>query len=308
MKRLLIVLFVICTVVSAVAQTNERRYLTSAELVANFPLHFANGFLMISVPIIDTLPSGTLDTVTKSFLIDPRASNDGSFLPGDSAETILGTRTFYSPVSPQRTLKLKLSPSFAKAPFKNADTNFFGVIGYGFFRQYITVIDFSTTSVSFYEMTPYPVMDKRLVTGAIHVPYLDDVILKYCHCPFPTMWLEPEAAPLLPGRMHFSLADRQSVIYESALSGALKKQINDGNLKDSLQGKFNKFTGIQLGEFKLGGVNLAQYEPRRPLDHVPDIFKDLTETVTGTVAIDLLKHFRAVIIDPTQSKILLCKY
>ncbi|HYM34521.1 MAG TPA: hypothetical protein VET48_03940, partial [Steroidobacteraceae bacterium] len=69
------------------AKTGDDKYISHGDLIARFPMHFKNGFLFVSVPVADTLLDGTPDTVAKSFLIDPRASNDGSYLPNDSAET-----------------------------------------------------------------------------------------------------------------------------------------------------------------------------------------------------------------------------
>ncbi|MBS1903719.1 MAG: hypothetical protein JSS75_08460 [Bacteroidetes bacterium] len=305
-----LVSFISLTILLTLAHSThaQEKYISKGEQIARFPLHFNNGFLFASAPVIDTLLDGRPDTIVRSFLIDPRASNDGSYLPADSSETQLGTRNVYVPVSTQRTMIWKLAPSLAKYNFKKADTAFRGVIGYGILKQYVTVIDLADRVMTLYALDPSPDLSKRLDTDAIHVPYFDDAILKYCHCNFPTIWLEPDAAPLLPGRWHLSLADRQSVIYEQSLPGKLKKKINDAMLQDSLAGKTDPFAGIQISKFVLGGVNLAKLEPHRPIDNLPDIFKDLSVTVMGTVAMDVLRHFPAIIIDPTRGKILLCNY
>jgi hypothetical protein len=305
----LILIVLLCALSSRTEAADlDAKYITNGEQIARFPITFKNGFLFATVPIVDTLLDGTLDTLLRSFLIDPRASNDGSYLPPDSSETQLGTRTFYIPVSTQRTLVWKLAPSLAKFNFKKTDTAFGGVIGYGILRQYVSILNFTAGTFTLYALDLSPELSKRLDTGAVHVPYFDDVLLKYCHCSFPTIWLEPDAEPLLPGRWHLSLADRQSVIYEEALPGKLKKKINDAMLADSLAGKTDPFAGIQLPKFVLGGVNLAKLEPHRPIDNLPALFKDLSITVMGTVAIDVLRHFQAVIIDPSRATLLLCNY
>lgn len=306
---LLVLLLLLCILpVAAHATDADAKYIAHGELVARFETHFKNGFLFASVPIVDTLLDGRLDTMMRSFLIDPRASNDGSYLPADSSDTQLGTRTFYVPISTQRTLVWKLAPSLAKFNFRKADTSFGGVIGYGILKQYVCVLNFAANTFTLYALDPSPKLSKRLDTGAVHVPYYDDVLLRYCHCNFPSIWLEPNAEPLLKGRWHLSLADRQSVIYEQSLPGKLKKKINDAMLRDSLAGKTDPFAGIELPKFELGGVNLAKLEPHRPIDNLPDLFKDLSVTVMGTVAMDVIRHYHALIIDPSLGKLMLCNY
>jgi hypothetical protein len=308
MTRLFGFLLFFAATSTAFSQTGNDKYLSGGDLVARFSIHIVNGFLFVNVPIKDTLIDGTPDTVIKSFLIDPRASNDGSYLPKDSSETKLGTTTFYIPVSTQRTLVWKFAPSLAKSNFKKAEPSFGGVIGYGILRQYVSIINFDAKTFSLYSLEPAPTYAKKLETGALHIPYFDDVILNYCHCQFPTIWIEPDAAPLNPGRWHLSLADRQSVVYEQAIPGDIKRKINKALYEDSVKGKMDPYTGITLKKFELGGSDLVKLAPGRPIDNVPAIFKDLSVTVMGTVAMDIVSKFHALIIDPTRAKLMLCNY
>ena len=306
-RALFIILCLICSCTILNAQSKST-YLQNGTVVARFPMHFTNGFMFITVPIIDTDMYGKAITLHRSFLLDPAASNDGSFLPDDSLINVTGTRKFYLPVSPQRTLTADLVPTLGRAWVKKTDTSFYGVLGYSFIRRYITIINFLERSVTLYSVTEGDAKwDPRLDTAAIHVPYLDDAILDHCNCPFPTMWFEVKAPPLKEGRVHFSLAERQSIIYKQALEPKTQKFIEEDFRKDSLAGKKKSLGGIEVATFELSGVNIAKRNPRRTIDNLPPIFRNLNLFITGTVAVDVLRHFPAVIIDPTRSKVMLVK-
>jgi hypothetical protein len=308
MNRLFTILFLIAVASTAYSETKSDKYISKGELVAQFPIHLKNGFLFVNIPVIDTLLDGRADTVTKSFLIDPRASNDGSYLPKDSSDTKLGTTSFYIPASTQRTLVWKLAPSLAKANFTHTEPSFGGVIGYGILRQYVSIINFDAKTFSLYSLEPAPTYVTKLESGAVHVPYFDDAVLTYCHCQFPTIWLEPDAAPLKTGRWHLSLADRQSVVYQQAIPGEIIRKINRALYEDSIKGKMDPYTGVRLQKFELGSSDLVKLAPGRPIDNLPAIFKDLSFPVMGTVAMDIISKFHAVIIDPTRGTLMLCNY
>ncbi len=307
-KRILqITLFIVVCCAIANAQ-NTSTYLQNGTVVARFPMHFTNGFMFITVPVIDTDIYGKAITLQRSFLLDPAASNDGSYLPDDSLINVTGTHTFYFPISPQRTLTVDLVPTLARTWVKKTDTSFYGVLGYSFIRRYITIINFLERTVTLYSVSEGDAKwDARLDTAAIHIPYLDDAILDHCNCPFPTMWFEVEAPPFKEGRVHFSLAERQSVIYQQAIEPKTQKFIDEDLRKDSLAGKKKNFGGIEIANFELGGVNIARRNPRRTIDKLPPIFRNLNIFITGTVAIDVLRHFTAVIIDPTRSRVMLVR-
>ncbi len=303
-----ILLIAIVVLTSSLYGQNKSTYLKNGVLIARFPMHFTNGFMFITVPVIDTDIFGKAITLSRSFILDPAASNDGSFMPDDSLVNVTGNRKFYFPVSPQRTLTAELVPTLAKGIYKRTDTSFYGVLGYAFIRKYITIINFFERSVSFYSLSEGASdWDARLDTAAIHVPYLDDAILDHCNCSFPTMWFEVKAPPLKEGRVHFSLAERQSVIFKQALEPKTQKFIDDDWRKDSLSGKKTSLGGIEVAKFELGGINIADRSPRRAINNLPPIFRNLNIFITGTVAVDVLRHFHAVIIDPTRSRVMLVK-
>ncbi len=308
MKSVLILLVVLCgTIRISRAQHSDSRYLSGTP-AASFPIHFTNGFLFASLPVVDTALNGTIDTITRSFLIDPRISNDGTYLPEDSGTTHLGQRTFTIPLPSQRTLILHLAASLIRWNFKIADTAYMGSIGYGFFRQYRTVLDLVYNTISFYPIDNNVKYDPRLGRQSLVVPYYDDAMIPYCHCEFPTIWLDPDISPLNKGRMHFSLADRQSVLYRNALPPSILKKIDDAAIKDSLEGKPPSLSGVTLSHFVLGTEDIVTSDPRRPIDKLPDFFKDLNFPVTGTVAMDVVKKYKGLVIDPTRSVLYFCKY
>ena len=290
---------------SIFAQSNSP-YLTNGIVVAEFPMHFTDGFMFITVPVIDTDIYGKAITLYRSFILDPAASNEGSFMPDDSNVSITGLRRFYFPISSQRTLIADLVPTLAKGIYKHADTSFFGVLGYAFIRRYITVINFSERTVTFYSTDENtPEWNSRLDTSAIFVPYLDDAILHHCNCQFPTMWFEAKAPPLKEGHVHISLADRQSVIYTQAIDPRTEKILDAQWHQDSIAG--NKKSGLNLAKFEIGGVNIAKRNPHRFVAELPPIFRNLNIFIMGTVAIDVLRTFPAIIIDPTRSRVILIR-
>jgi len=262
--------------------------------------------MYITVPVIDTDVYGKAITLNRSFIIDPAASNDGSFMPDDSLLSITGSRKFYLPVSPQRTLTVDLVPTLAKRMYKNSDTSFYGVLGYGFIRKFITTINFKERTVTLYSTSENePIWDSRLDSVAYSIPYLDDAILNHCNCQFPTMWFEAKVPPFKEGRVHFSLADRQSVIYSHAIDSRSQKLLDAQWRQDSIAGK--KKSGMDLAKFYIGGINIAKIEPHRFVAELPPIFRNLNLFIIGTVAVDILRNYSEVIIDPTKSRVLLVK-
>ena len=283
-------------------------YITGGTVIAEFPLHFTNGYMFLTVPVIDTDVYGKAITLHRNFILDPASSTDGSFLPDDSLISVTGARKFYFPVSAQRTITADLVPTLGKAMYKKVDTSYYGVLGYAFLKRYMTVIDFLHRKVILYSTTEGEIrLSKQLDTSGIIVPYLDDAILAHCNCQFPTMWFEVKSHLLKEGRAHFSLAERQSVIFNQALEPKTQKYFDTKWQKDSLAGKKREPERIQVETFELGGEDIAKRDPRRVVADLPPIFRNLNIFITGTVAIDVLRTFSAVIIDPEKSRVILVK-
>jgi hypothetical protein len=112
---------------------------------------------------------------------------------------------------------------------------------------------------------------------------------------------------LKEGRAHFSLADRQSVIYRQALDPKTQKYFENKWHRDSLAGKKKEVEGMQVETFELGGKDIASRNKVRILADLPPIFRNLNIFITGTVAVDVLRTFKAVIIDPTKTRVLLVR-
>ncbi|MEI8133616.1 MAG: hypothetical protein WCH46_00900 [bacterium] len=296
----LLFLSLACLGTSIKAQDNPP--LVNGVLVAEFPMHFTNGYMFVTVPVIDTDVYGKAITLHRSFVLDPAASNDGSYIPDDSLINISGPKRFYLPVSEQRTLSVDLVPTFSKGIYKRTDTSYYGVLGYAFTRKYITVIDFANRRVQFFSTDEGKVeWNSTLEKQAIHVPFLDDAILAHCNCQFPTMWCDVKSRHIKEGRVHLSLAERQSTIFKQALEPKTQLFFEKKWHKDSLDGKKREPDRIRVETFELGGKDIAENNPGRVIADLPPIFRNLSIFITGTLAMDVIRTFDALIIDPTRS-------
>lgn len=275
-------------------------------LVASYPIRIVKGFMLIDVPTFDTIETMPFRSV-RSYLIDIGASNEGSWLlDSSSTEAITDYKRVSFEAADSATVPLSLIPTEARESFRLLDSAFAGTIGYGWLRQYVNVFDFAAKRWYMYRSDNNPKFAARIDTAAIHIPYLDDAYITYCHCPFPTIWLEGEAPPLTPGRVHLSLADNQSYIFKNALDEKTAKIVAEKERADSLSGK-HEFGGLEVASFKIGGANIAKANPRRIVAPLPPRFKDLNVTVIGTLSIDVLRKYDAFIIDPSRQKIILVK-
>lgn len=304
MIKKIFALWLLCIGMSVLAQD---KFVTKGELVAAFPFQLKNGFLLVTLPVQDTNERGEKIIVRRSFLLDPAISNDGNFIPFDSAAIIVtSTHEFRIPVSESRSLKLDLVPTEAREAFRKLDPNFFGVIGYGFLKRYRSVIDMSKKEMRLYSLVSSISYSPLVDSNGLKTYYFDDVIINYCQCQFPSMWLELKAPPIKEGRVHLSLADNQSTIFRDALDPATLSIIEKEERADSLAGKQN-FGGISVAQYFIGDRNIASRDPRRVVVKRPAKFKDLNVEVVGTLAMDVLRTYSAVIVDPTSFQIILVK-
>jgi hypothetical protein len=285
----------------------QDRFVDKGEHVATFPIQFKNGFLLVTLPILDTNEIGEKITIPRSFLLDPAISNDGNFVPLDSNGLII-TRAieFRVPVSDSRTIKLELVQTEAREAFRNMEKNFMGVLGYSFIKRYRTIIDITRKEMRLYTLASDITYSKTVDTSSTRTYYFDDAIINYCSCQFPSMWLEVKAPPIKEGRVHLSLADNQSTIFRDALDKATLAIIEKEERADSLAGKQN-FAGISVGQFYVGEKNIAGRNPRRAVVKRPAKFKDLNIEVIGTLAMDVLRTYQAIIIDPTRYEMMMVR-
>jgi hypothetical protein len=276
-------------------------------LLASYPFHIVKGYLFVEIPTLDTNEFAQTEKIVRTYLIDIGASNEGSWLL-DSTSTAVITEYKHVSIaaSDSASFPLSLIPSNTRENFRRLDSAFSGTIGYGWLKQFVSVFDFTEKRWYIYRADNNPKYSARVDTAATHIPYLDDAFITYCHCPFPTIWLEVEAPPLSPGRVQLSLADNQSYIYKTALDNKTAKIVVENERADSLSGK-SEFAGIELANFITAGRNIAQRNPRRAVTALPARFKDLNITVIGTLAVDVLRKYPALIIDPSRSKIVLVR-
>lgn len=295
------------TLLTSFSVSAQDRFVEGGEIIATFPIQIKNGFLFVTLPIQDTNESGEKITVSRSFLLDPAISNDGNFIPFDSSDIIITKSIqFQLPVSDARILQLELVPTEAREEYRNIEKSFMGVLGYGFIKRYRSVIDFSQKEMRLYSLVADITYTKIVDTGSTRAYYFDDAIITYCSCQFPSMWLEIKAPPIKEGRVHLSLADNQSTIFRDALDKQTISLIEKEEHADSLAGKQN-FAGISVGQFYIGEKNIAGRNPRRVVVKRPAKFKDLNIEVVGTLAIDVLKTYQAIIIDPTLYQIMMVR-
>lgn len=300
-----VLLFSVLLSVQSLAETGSP-LVSRGTFLASYPFRIVKGYMFIDIPTYDTLETMP-QKLTRSYLIDIGASNEGSWLIDSNSTAVI---TEYKHVSiagaDGATMPLSLIPSGARENFRKLDTTFSGTIGYGWLKQFVSVFDFSSNRFYIYRSDDHPKYDARVDTAATHIPYLDDAYITYCHCPFPTIWLEVEAPPLSPGRVQLSLGENQSFIFKSALDDKTAQIVAENERADSLSGK-KDFGGIELASFVAGGKNIAKSNPRRVISPLPPRFRDLNVTVIGTLAVDVLRKYAALIIDPSRQKVMLVR-
>jgi len=303
-KYLLISFFTLFAVLNVSAQD---AFVAKGELIATLPIQLKAGYLFVSIPMRDTNDRGEKVILKKSFLLDPAISNDGNYVPLDSNGLVVtSTSEFLFPVSEQRTIRLQLVPTEARENLRDIEKSFMGVLGYGFLKRYRTVIDMSRHEMRLYSINDDISYTARVDTSSTLATYFDDAIINYCHCSFPSMWLELKAPPIKEGRVHVSLGESQSTIFRDALDAPTLSIIEIEERADSVAGK-QHFGGISVGQYYIGGRNIAGRNPKRVVIKRPAKFKDLNIEVVGTLAMDVLRTYQAIIIDPVKTEILLVR-
>ena len=130
--------------------------------------------------------------ITQAFLIDVGTPNEGNYLPKDTSRVTTGYTSWSLMTSAGHMLHVPLAPMNSHQEFRQLDSTYFGTLGYAFFKQFMTVLDYKKKTLSLY--TPYSslrIADRD--TQVIQMPYFDDAFVTYCHCPYPTIWLDATA-------------------------------------------------------------------------------------------------------------------
>ena len=292
---------------AAAQETRSEHYMRHAHLVATFPLTFPGpdgGYTMAHVPVQEITHYGDTIVVTRAFLVDLGTANDGNYVMPDTMRVSTGYTAWTFPLGGGHALHASLAPSGAYTEYKQLDSTYFGTLGYAFFKQFLTVFDFKRQVLSLYTLySTVDVADRD--TMAMQVPYFDDAVLTYCHCAYPTMWLDAEAPPLKAGRVSIGFNKPRSAIYQPALDPKTAKQLKKA-LKDSVGGKPVP-VGLSLATFSLMGYNIAPRNPHRWVEPQPLVFKDLSIFVMGAIGTDLLRSYSGFIIDPARMKVVFVK-
>jgi hypothetical protein len=279
-----------------------------AHLVANVPLTFpgpGGGFTLAHFPVHEITKYGDTLTVTHAFLVDLGTANEGNFLPADTLKLTTGYTPWELVPATDRIIHVSLAASGAHPEYRELDSTYFGMLGYAFFKQFVTVFDFKNKRLLLYSLySTVDVADKD--TAVLQGQYVDDEFLTYCHCPYPTIWLMAEAPPLKAGHVHLALEMPLSEVYKPALDAETKTVVDRRAIADSLAGKKGP-VGLSLAQFKIWNKNIASLNPHRYVSPLPPIFKDLSAPVMGTIATDVLRRYSALIIDPVRTRLVLVK-
>jgi hypothetical protein len=306
--RILLVLLLTSIASLALAQERIDHYTKLASPLGSIDITFPGpgggyAFANLDVQYVD----GYGDTTYRKlpYLIDFTVSSDGTFIPPDTMRSTDQYKEHVIRLSDQRFVRATLSRSESKIEFRELDTNFAGVLGYFFFKRYVTVFDFKRSKMTLYPLYA-SINIRESDTNTIQMEYKDDAFINYCHCPFPSVWLEGEAPPLKKGRVFFGFGTPFSEVYMNALDEKTRRIFEKETETDSVTGK--KITpGFSLATFRIGNRNIAPQSPRRLVKDLPPLFKDLSVQVMGSIGTDVLRTFSAMIFDPSRNKVTLVR-
>lgn len=307
---LLLVSFIISSFASSSLKGQERidNYVKLAKPLGSIDLTFpgpGGGYAFANLDVQRVSEFGDTTYVKKPYLIDFTVSSDGTFIPADSSRSTEQYVEHVIRLGKERFARATMSPSESKVEFRELDTNFAGVLGYFFFRKYISVFDFKRN-----KLTLYPhfasINIRESDTNVIQIDYKDDAIITYCKCPFPSAWLETKAPPLKEGRVFFGFGTPVSEVYMPSLDVKTKGLFEKETELDPLTGK-KKTPGFSLAQFRVGDRNIAKQSPRRIVKDLPPLFKDLNISVMGSIGTDVMRSFSAMIFDPSRANVTLVK-
>lgn len=292
----------------APAHSGVEKYLRQAKPICTLPLTFPGpmgGLTFVELPtqIIDEV--GDTTYAPYKYLVDLSSSGEGTFLPPDTMRLYSDYLPFVFKVGTERFIHSQLAPSVSRVDLLNLDTNFNGVLGYAFFKKFVTVFDFEKNTMTLYPMFAAVNFSSK-DTNVLSLEYKDDAILTYCDCPYPSVWLEGDAPPFSPGRLHLGFANPLSEIYMPSLDKKTLAMVERETETDSLTGK-RKLPGFELTTFRLGKHDIASRSPRRAVRELPAVYKDLNIPVLGSIGTDVLRTFSALIFDPSRMKITFVK-
>jgi len=296
------------SVLTAHSQSKVEKVFRHAYSVATFDLTFPGaygGYTLAHIPVKVVRGS---DTVVErhAFLIDLTTLNSGVFQVPDSVEAVSTNYEPFEFVSDStHIIHTELAQTKSKGEYRKLDSTFFGVLGHSFFKKFTTVFDFKKNQLILYPLYANMEFADR-DTSIINTPYYDDAVLTYCSCPYSTIWLEADAAPLRNKRVHLAFAEPMSSIFPEAMDAKLLKKLENEAKEDTLTGQRPK-VGVTLANFRINNVNIAPLQPKRNVQKMPPAFKDLNIKLLGTMGTDVLREFSALVIDPARTRILLVR-
>jgi len=265
------------------------------------------GYTFIHMPTQEVTEAG--DTVVKdrTYLLDLSLVHAGLYLAPDTMKSVKDYTPFQFIFGKDRIIHTELAPSHSRENLLALDSNFNGCLGCALIKQFVTTYDFRRNVMTFYPLyANVAIADND--SDALQLPILDDALISYCNCPVHTMWVDVQAPPLSPGHVNLAFHEPQSQIFMTSLDSATRDRIDRQILEDSINGK-KRPLGLTLSKFVVGKdighpVNIAGRGPRRLVEPIPDIFKDLNVPVLGTLGTDVLRTFSGIIIDPSRNKLI----
>jgi len=293
---------------NAPTESHLEHYLKFAHPIGSAKLEFPGpygGYMFAHFKVHDIGEAGDTTWRDRPFLIDMNLSHDGTYLAPDTLKTYSDFMPFEFPMGGNHLIHAKLAPTHSREELRGFDSLFAGSLGYGLFRNYVTTFDFKKNELTFYPLyANISIGDQD--PNVIHLPLLDDAVLTYCHCPYPTIWIEAEAPPLRAGRVQLATQEPLSQVFTSSMDAETDMLLKKQAVTDPKTGQKDK-VGLNLGKFIIGGENIAKRSPHRAVDALPAAFHDLSVQIMGTLGNDVLRTFSALIIDPSRSAIYLVK-
>jgi hypothetical protein len=265
------------------------------------------GFTFIHMPTQEVPFAGDTIITDHTYLLDLSLQHAGLFLAADTLKSVSDYTPFQFIFGKGKIIHTELAAGHSREQMRGLDSRFNGCLGWGLINQFVTTYDFKRNEMTFYPLyANVSISDND--SDALQLPILDDAKVTYCSCAYHTVWLDVQAPPLPPGHVNLAFQEPQSQVFITALDSATRERIDKQILKDSLDGN-KRPLGLTLSKFVVGKeaghpVNLATRGPKRVIDPLPAIFKDLSVPILGTLGTDVLRTFSAIIIDPSRNKVI----
>ena len=308
-SQFVIYLLLLAGAIPSRAQSRIDRYMKFAHPIGVAKLDFPGpngGYTFIHLPTKE-VDDRSGDTVVKdhTYLLDLTVSHEGLYLAPDTMRSMSDYTPFEFVLTKDHLIHAKLAPSHTHDDLREFDTSLNGTLGYGLLRQFVTVFDFKKNTLTFYPLFANIDIGQN-DTDAIQLPLIDDAKVTYCGCPFSTIWLDIQAPPLKPGHVNLAFQQPLSQIFTVAIDDKTERLVDKHSTVDPVT-KQKRNIGLNVGQFIVGGENIASRSPHRAIIETPPQYHDLNIPLLGTLGTDVLRTFSDVIIDPSREKLILVK-